>query len=613
MPPADRTLPLLLHYLRQHWLSYSLGVVAILGTNWIAVSIPHYIQISIDLLGEDLGNQRQQLMHNLLIMLALAVSMIVVRTLSRILFFNPGRAIECQIKNDMFHKLMALQKNYYDQNPSGGIISKVNNDITGVRMICGFALMQCFNIVTMLSLTPLKMWQLSPKLTLYCILPIIVVFTVVRLGMRVLVRNMRERMQALQRLSGFAITSLSGVDVIKGYEMHPWSLRRFGVESGEMVTRALRMSWVRSFVMPMLSNLEHVLKLLILIVGGMLVIEEDLSLGELTAFITYAVLLTMPLMALGWVTTMIQQGLVGLGSVRTVLAEKTPLSETPDLPEAEARGLFAKGGLTANQLSYRFPDGTADVLQEVSFTIQPGQVIGILGRIGSGKSTLVNCLNRYLVPPPGSVRLGDRDLGTLSFSDVRRSIRTVTQEPFLFSDTVRENIRFTLPEEPEASEQPLERIIHAAALEEEVQRFPKQAETLVGEKGIMLSGGQKQRISLARAMTEPCDLLILDNVLSAVDYETERFLLREIHQLLRPDEEGQPLVQALLIVSHRVTSMEQADRILVLDEGRIVDQGTHGELIRRPGYYQEMWRLQNEHPEPETPKTPDMPQLAPAV
>ena len=155
MPPADRTLPLLLHYLHQHWLSYSLGVVAIICTNWIAVSIPHYIQVSIDLLGADFSNQQQRLTDNLLIMLALAVCMIVVRTLSRILFFNPGRTIECQVKNDMFHKLMALQKGYYDQNPSGGIISKVNNDITGIRMICGFAMMQAFNIITMLSLTPL--------------------------------------------------------------------------------------------------------------------------------------------------------------------------------------------------------------------------------------------------------------------------------------------------------------------------------------------------------------------------------------------------------------------------------------------------------------------------
>ena len=610
MPPADRTLPLLLHYLRQHWLSYSLGVVAIICTNWIAVSIPHYIQVSIDLLGENLSNQPQRLTDNLLIMLALAVSMIVVRTLSRILFFNPGRAIECQIKNDMFHKLMALQKDYYDKNPSGGIISKVNNDIMGIRMIYGFAMMQAFNIATMLSLTPLKMWQLSPKLTLYCILPIIVVFAIVRLGMRVLVRNMRARMQALQRLSAFSAASLSGIDVIKSYEMPPWALGRFGVESEEMVTRALRISWVRSFMMPILSNLEHLLKLLILLVGGMLVIQENLSLGQLTAFITYAVLLTMPLMALGWVTTMIQQGLVGLESVRTVLAEKTPLSATPDLPEVESRALFSKGGLTVQNLSYRFPDGSSDVLRAVSFSIQPGQVIGILGRIGSGKSTLVNCLNRYLVPPPGSVKLGDRKLDELSFSDVRRSIRTVTQEPFLFSDTVRENIRFTLPEADGSSEKTLVRVLHTAALKEEVQRFPKQTETLVGEKGIMLSGGQKQRISLARAITEPCDLLILDNVLSAVDYETERFLLREVHQLLRPDADGKALVQALLIVSHRVTSMERADHILVLDEGCIVDQGTHAELVRRPGDYQQMWRLQNGSPAPETPQAS---QLAPVV
>ena len=596
MPPKTTNKYILLgYYIKQHWLSYSLGIIAILATNWIAVSIPEYVRLSIDLLNNDLEARQDLLWEYMLIMLGLAVVMIFVRTLSRILFFNPGRAIECQIKNDMFHKLMALQKDYYEANPSGNIISRINNDITGVRMICGFGLMQSFNITSALSMTPFKMWQLSPSLTLYCIIPILLVFTAVRLGMRVLVRNMQARMESLQRLSGFTVSSLSAIDLIKSQTMRNWSKGRFENENQEMLRRSMKIAWTRSFVLPMLSNLEHFLKLLVLLFGGLMVIKAEFTIGQLTAFIAYSALLTFPLMGLGWVTTMIQQGLVGLASIQTVLQQKLPRSHLKSLSQTRLKSLFAEKRLTVDNLSYRYPLSNKDTLKNVSFNIKPGQVIGLLGRIGSGKSTLVNGLNRYLDMGKGYIFVGKQDLAELSDNDIRTCIRTVTQEPFLFSDTVENNIRFSEAIHESESPEHFRNILRSAAMEEEVGRFPEQEKTMVGEKGIMLSGGQKQRISLARAMLKPCSLLILDNVLSAVDYETERFLLQEIHKLLK-SENGMPaLAGSLLIVSHRVTSMEKADWILVLDEGKIVDQGVHADLIQRSGYYQQMWELQNEN------------------
>ena len=596
MPPKTTNKYVLLsYYIKQHWLSYSLGVIAILATNWIAVSIPEYVRLSIDLLNNDLEVRQDLLWDYMLIMLCLAVVMIFVRTLSRILFFNPGRAIECQIKNDMFHKLMSLQKDYYEANPSGNIISRINNDITGVRMICGFGLMQSFNITSALSMTPFKMWQLSPSLTLYCIIPILLVFTAVRLGMRVLVRNMQARMESLQRLSGFTVSSLSAIDLIKNQTMRKWSKGRFENENQEMLRRSMKIAWTRSFVLPMLSNLEHFLKLLVLLVGGLMVIKGEFTIGQLTAFIAYSALLTFPLMGLGWVTTMIQQGLVGLASIQTVLQQKLPRSYLKSIPQVGLKSLFAENKLTVKNLSYRYPLSNKDTLKNVSFNIKPGQVIGLLGRIGSGKSTLVNGLNRYLDMGKGAIFVGKQDLAELSDNDIRACIRTVTQEPFLFSDTVENNIRFSEAINESESPEHFRNILRLAAMEEEVGRFPENEKTMVGEKGIMLSGGQKQRISLARAILKPCSLLILDNVLSAVDYETERFLLQVIHNLLKP-ENGMPArAGSLLIVSHRVTSMEQADWILVLDEGKIIDQGVHTDLIQRPGYYQQMWELQIEN------------------
>ena len=581
MPP----LVLLWNYIKRHRISYSIGMIAIFLTNWMAVQIPIYLQQSIDLLNEDLKENQSLLAEYIYIMLAFALSMIVVRTLSRVLFFNPGRKIEYAIKNDMFSKLMHLQKDYYDKNPTGAVISKMNNDITGVRLMCGFGLMQIFNIISSLSLTPWQMWNLSPELTLYCVFPIVLVFGVVRVGMYYLNQHLHTRQTELQHLSTFVVSSLSGVDVLKSYEMVPWATQQFEQKNSALLHRSLSISWIRSFSMPILSNLENILKVLILLVGGMYVINADFTIGELTAFITYAGLLSMPLMALGWVTTMMQEGMVGLKSVGTVLSQPVPFEDRRK--KETSNTVQPPSSLVVKGLTYQYPQEKKPTLKEISFCVKRGQIVGILGPIGSGKSTLVNCINRYLDAGKKQIFLGDMDLHDLHFSDLRTSIRTVTQEPFLFSDTIEENIRFGEPEIKPIAEDSFPALFYESALTNEIERFPNHEKTLVGEKGIMLSGGQKQRISLARAMADECDLLILDNVLSAVDYDTERFLLDQIY--LRKH------AHSVLIVSHRTTALKNADHILVLQEGKIVDQGTHEELIQRTGFYQETYQLQTEH------------------
>ncbi len=575
---------LLRYYISQYKLSYGLGILFIFATNWLAVTIPTYLKLSVDILSqgkEHLQANEDQLYTYLIWMFALAILVIVVRTCSRIFFFNPGRAIEYKLKNDLFAHLTRLQKSYYDQNETGSIISRLQNDITGVRLICGFGLMQFFNIIASLSLTPYKMWQLSPRLTLYCVVPVLLVFLIVRIGMKVMVGHTRERMSRLQSLSAFIISSLSGIDVIKNYGLTDWSEQEFTQHNQGLLNQSLRISFVRSFLMPILINLENILKVLVLMVGGIYVIQGDFSIGEITAFIAYTGLLTMPLMGLGWLTTLYQQGMVGMTSLETIFNAKTPHEGLQNLPDETGKSLFDKG-LTVKNLSFAYKD--EPVLIDISFSILPGQTVGILGKIGAGKTSLVNCLNRYLEPPPGTVFLGGKDILELSFEDLRRSVRTVSQDAFLFSESVEQNILFGQSAGEHPGEEKVQQVIYESALKEEIERFPEQLDTLVGEKGIMLSGGQKQRISLARSMMEPCDLLILDNVLSAVDYETERFLLGEI--LKRKHS------RSLLIVSHRVQALEGADLILVLDEGNLVDQGTHAELIARPGLYRQTWELQ---------------------
>ena len=576
----------LFHYLSNFKFSYILGIIFIVLTNWIAVTIPGYLKLCIDLLSESSGDLRSntdQLFEYLLMMFGLALSIIIVRTLSRVFFFNPGRAIEFQIKNDLFKKLTLLQKNFYEKNPTGTIISKIQNDINGVRMICGFGMMQVFNIMTALSFAPIKMWQLSAPLTLYTVLPIIVVFIIIRFSMHFVIRYTRARMLTLQKISSFIISSLSGIDVIKSYDINKLNIENFEETNKEMMNQSLKISFIRSFFMPLLQNLENILRVIILLVGGSMVINASLTIGELTAFIAYLALLTMPIMGLGWLTTIFQTGIIGVTSLLTILNQEIPETKIEPLPRAVRKQLFDQG-LDIKNLSYTYPDQDEPALKNISFSILPNQTVGILGKIGSGKTTLINCLNRYLLIDNHQVFMGHHDLSDLSLVDVRSVIHTVSQDVFLFSDSIRNNILFGTKQAENLANPDLTDVILESALQEDIFRFQDGLDTMVGEKGIMLSGGQKQRISLARALMTPCDLLILDNVLSTVDHETERFLLEHIHK--------RRTARSLLIVSNRVQALEQANLILVLDEGRIVARGTHQSLIIQDGLYRETWELQ---------------------
>ncbi len=571
-----------LRYLGQHRLSYSLGILFIIATNWLTVTIPLHIQAGVDLLTlgtEELKAHQTELYGHLWQIFWLALVIIVVRSLSRILFFNPGRAIEFEVKNELFTKLVHLQKNYYDHNTTGSVISRVQNDITGLRLLCGFVLMQFFNILTALSFTPYKMWTISPSLTLYAVIPIALVFLAVRMGMKVVVQYSEGRQGLLQSISSYIVASLTGMDVIKGYHLTRWTTDRFEETNQAFLQASLKISFVRSFLIPILNNLENILKVMILTLGGWTVIQGEMTIGGLTAFMAYGALLTLPLTGLGWISTLYQQAMVGVESIETILKQETPHLARPALTQPPAE-LFAQG-LRVKNLSYTYPNSQEPVLKGVSFYLRPGESLGVLGQIGSGKTTLVNCLNHYLEVQPGQVFLSGHDISQIPLEALRKTIKTVTQDVFLFSDSLQNNIAFGVEQlTPKA----LERVIYESALEEEIERFPAGVETLVGEKGIMLSGGQKQRISLARALVEPAPLLILDNVLSAVDYATERFLLEQILQ--------RRACQSLLIVSHRVQALERCDQILVLHEGQIVDQGTHSELLTRPGFYQQTWQLQ---------------------
>lgn len=573
-------------YAARHKVSYGVGVLLLFATNWLAVSIPRHIGNSIDLLRDSIAENQAQFNTTIALIIGLALAMMVARTTSRILFFNPGRAVERDLKNEAFARLTLLQRGFYESHSTGTLISIVNNDINGIRALAGVVMLQVFNISFALSLTPYKMWQISPQLTLYCMVPVVATFLVSHRAIGKMRRKMKVRMEELQSLSSSTVELLSGIEVIKGNRIFPWACQQFAVENNVLLKRSLELTRIRTLILPILGYTDRIMKVLILGVGGASVISAQLSLGDLVAFLAYATLLALPFFSLAMIFSSLQNGAVSIDSLRRILDAEISPQDQQHLPPEKRRELFS-AGVSVRNLTYVYPGQTRPALKNVTFDIRPGQTIGILGQVGAGKSTLVNCINRHLEVEAGTIFIDDHDITRLSRRDLRSAVRTITQEPFLFSDTVANNIRFSAGDGPD---QPIDDVLYQSDMKDEVQQFPEREDTLVGEKGILLSGGQKQRLSLARALYTPSKLMILDNVLSAVDNETERFLLDQIFNTLQS--------QSILVVSHRATVLERVDYILVLDKGEIVARGSHEELLQTSPLYRQTWSMQQEEAEP---------------
>lgn len=574
-------LKFLLRYTHRYRWWYAGGIVFLALTIWASVTIPEYIQKSIDAIALGRVDSSGDFYQYVGLILLLALGLMVVRSLSRVLFFVPGRLVERQLKGEMFRKLSTFGKAYYDANSSGSIISRINNDINGVRMITGFGLLQIGNILFSLSVTPYKMWAMSPTLTLYCMVPLVVIFIIVRFGMVIMVKNTHLRMEALQRLSGRTVSFLSGNAVIKSYNIHHWAEDKVEEENVSLLGFTLKIAWIRSFIMPLLGSMEQVLKIVVLFAGGLLVISGEFTIGQLTEYIAYAALLTHPIMGLGWVLTVFQQGFVGITSLQTIMNRKGEDDDKPALA-AEQKAHLLDEGLHATDLTFQYHNGDAPVLKDLNFRIKPGQVVGITGPLGAGKSTLVNLLNGYLKPEAGQLFYGATDAAGLRGQDVRTRVRTVSQDVFLFSDTVENNIAFGKELQVDPAE--IKKAVFRSALADELDRFPKKEQTMVGEKGIMLSGGQKQRISLARALYAPGQLLVLDDVFSAVDADTERFLIKQLFD--------NKVASMLVLVSNRMSVLERCDFNLVLEDGRLTAMGTHEELLQKSDFYRTTQKVQ---------------------
>ena len=675
VPSTLHRLRYLLGLLGEHVWSLGAGTAFLALTLWMSLAIPRYLQQAIDLLAAD--PSAGAVLSKVWLILGFAVAMVVTRTISRLLFLIPGRRVEFDLKNRLLDHLLRQDREYFLANPTGELISRINNDIGGVRMLLGMGTMMLIQTAGTLTLAPWYMYQISPRLTLYCALPIAVGFLVLQLAVQRMRRNQQWQMKALQGLSDFTVESYGGLDPLKSFRGLGWAERRFAALSGSVRDAGLGMATVRAWFFPLLTHLVNGLKVLLVLVGGFAVVAGEMTIGSFTAFMVYLSMLVGPLMGATFLMFLLQRGMTSLGSLLEVFAAEPARAPAPRPGPDPRSGATVPArlaeGLAVDRLRFAYPDEPErPVLDGVSLKVAPGEVVGVFGPVGSGKTTLVNLLNHYLLPPRGAVRLDGVDVCDLESSELRRHVVTVTQEPYLFSDTLHANVAFGVGEggaeaggeaEPEpgagagaaagadvgprgergsspdatgtegteapgsggagprreraarrkgattkggrpaelseagaggvaaarhAAPDPLDALVEQAvadaALGPDLERMPAGLRTVVGERGITLSGGQKQRVAFARAILKPCDLLILDDVLSAVDHDTERLLVERIHSLA--------VARSILVVSHRISVLERADRVVVLDRGRVVDEGHHRELAAREGPYREAWRRQ---------------------
>ena len=589
------------HYFMLNKYSYLFAIICIFIVNWLLVEIPRYIQQAIDLINSESNDIHGLLTDNVQAVIVLSLLMIMVRILSRIYALNPGRITEMVLKNDLFYRLNRLPRTFHNQHSSGKLISIINNDLNGIRVFYSLGFLHVFNILFAFSLTPMWMWKISPSLTLYSIIPILIGFIFFRLGFSHLRLLQAQRLIRLQDLSEYLMNYLSGIDLIKSERMDCWTTKQIHGVNHQLFECTMQITKIQTFVMPIIDYANQLMKVLILCLGGYYLLNSELTIGEITAFLSYSVLLAVPLMSFGRIMTVYQMGMVSIDSIQTILNSSLPEHCKINIKVSQERKLEHKT-LNVTNLSYNYPTTRTNdsthvtqegalvrdktlVLNNISFTIEPGKKVGILGSIGSGKSTLVNCLNQHLDVAPGQIFWGDLDITEVSRQDLRSCIRTITQDPYLFSDTVERNVRFGSAKSFQTlSQDQVNQVLKISQLTNDIQSFSNKDQTIVGEKGITLSGGQKQRLSIARALLTPSNLIIMDNVLSAVDYETERNILKAI--FLHTGK------KSLLVISHRISALENMDEILVMEKGKIITRGTHTQLLTSSSYYRETWELQ---------------------
>jgi len=559
-------------YVPRYGAVYLFGLVCLLVTTAVTISVPPAIGNIIDLLRvEDLSLKVLQSKIHWLFLLGLALA--VFRTLSRVSIFWPGRKIEQEIRQDYFNHLTQLPRSFYAKHTSGDLTSRGIRDVTAVRIMLSMGILHSVNTLVLSSGALYGMMKLSVGLTLWVLVPVLLMFVVTACVVKAVQKHVKKSQEALGALSENVRETFSAYQVLNTYPIHDQVMERFNEANEAYTSVNILLTKIRSIFFPLMPTFIGLGVLLVLWFGGNQVLSGTMALGSFVAFITYVGILAEPFIAIGWVVNAMQRGMSALERIFEIIDE--PLTELlpANDPETDAPLLKVKN------LKFNYP-GFALEIDHIE--LKAGQFLGIFGSTSSGKTTLALLLAGILEAPAGTLYYKGRDIRSLSREERVKLVSFVPQDSFLFSESILRNISMTR-DEKEARILSIE-AIHFACLNADLEIFPQDIQTKLGEGGVTLSGGQRQRVSLARAKYHDGDIFILDDVTSSLDHTTESEILEHLYSEL--DD------KAVVIVSHRITSLRDCHEIIILEEGKIVDRGTHEELYKRNHLYESAWNYE---------------------
>jgi ATP-binding cassette subfamily B multidrug efflux pump len=568
-------LPLKPYFVRNRW-PLAIGLLSLLLVDFLQLLIPLVIKSAIDLLTAQAATVKV-LFQKAAIILGIALTIALFRYVWRHLILGHSRKVEQNLRNRLYGHLQTLSLSFYHRTKTGDLMAKAINDINAIRMATGIGLVAMTDGAVLGVAAIGFMMSIDIELTLISLAPapIIVIFS------RLLTRRMSSGFETAQKtfsdLTERVREAFSGIRVIKAHGRESWELDKVREEGQRYIHVNMDLARTLAIFLPMMAVFTNVGLVIVLWLGGRLTILGDITTGDFVAFISYLNLLTWPMMAMGWVTNLVQRGSASMRRINLILGE---VPEIRDATPAEYPHQVS-GGIEIKGLSLRYQGQKEDTLRDLNVRISPGETIALVGRVGSGKSTLLNTIPRLLDVPPGSVFVDSIDIRQIPLTVLRGNIGFVTQEVFLFSDTIRNNILFG---RTGVSEDELQRALFTSDILKDIDAFDRKLDARLGERGMTLSGGQRQRLTIARAIVGAPPILILDDALSMVDTRTEERILNQILELRRH--------KTNLIVSHRVSTIIRADRILVLDQGRVVEEGRHNELLRKGGLYATLYQEQ---------------------
>jgi ATP-binding cassette, subfamily B, multidrug efflux pump len=570
-----------LQYLNKYFIKYKylffFGILSTIAAQIFASFLPNLISGTINAIvgaltpASDKQLVKEQLIHFIWLIIGTTLLNAFLTFWTRQWLIVMSRHIEFDLKNEVFRQYENLTQHFYKQNRTGDLMNRISEDVSKVRMYVGPAVMYTIMTLIRFIVVVIFMYHASPKLTLYTIIPLpLLSYAIFKLSTQI---NKKSTLfqQNLSSISSFSQEIFSGIRVIKAYSLEKQYTEKVEALSEESKTKAMDLARLNSLFGPFMLALIGVSNLVVIYFGGMMYINGTdgvTDIGTIAAFILYLNMLTFPVASLGWVSSMVQEAAASQKRINEFLKIK------PEIKNNTEQRSEVKGDIVFENVSFTYEDTNIKALENISFTINGGETLAILGKTGSGKSTILQLIGRLYDTGSGVIKIDGNEISSLNLFDLRNSIGTVPQDAFLFSDTIKNNIRFG---KEDATEEEVIEAAKKAVVHDNIINFNLQYETLLGERGITLSGGQKQRVSIARAIIKNPEILLLDDCLSAVDTETEEAILNNLLEFSKG--------KTTIIVSHRVSSAKNADKIIILEDGKIIQQGAHNQLINEDGYY----------------------------